>query len=266
MAERFRGYWGNSGLKKKKKSEEEEPIEKNYLNSKQPLTDTEDSESFQLNNDPSSDNQGENNEEQEVNQLGKPPTPGKFTKIASKEVESKNDGDSLLPPRTKFTSKVFNTNGFNLKHARLLHVTKKGNYYFFYQVDRHNLQFITITFSNQFNRYDIETHQISMKNFKDYKYLQSVPKNGSNRSSGGLLLGVSQFKGIVILKLLEDKSYSVLVSMFKLSFDLAFLFIKGFVSRISLVFILYFSHRFLNKQWRKYQAKLNSWNNRRYDS
>ena len=62
-------------------------------------------------------------------------------------------------------------------------------------------------------------------------------------------MGVSQFKGIVLMKLLSSKSYSVLSSVFKLSFDLAFLFIKGFVTRIGLVFLLFWVDGLRRKYW-----------------
>lgn len=58
------------------------------------------------------------------------------------------------------------------------------------------------------------------------------------------------------MKLLESKSYSVLKSSFKLSFDLAFLFINGFVIRIGLVFFLYFAGKFFKKYLRKLKLKL----------
>ena len=86
--------------------------------------------------------------------------------------------------------------------------------------------------------------------------MKNVKKPGKKNSSGGLLVGVSQFKGIVLMKLLESQNSNVLQKSFKLSFDLAFLFIKGFFSRIGLVFLLYYLNKWLNTYWKKFQVKI----------
>lgn len=62
-------------------------------------------------------------------------------------------------------------------------------------------------------------------------------------------MALTHSKGLKLLKLLESRSYGVLAASFKLSFDLAFLFVKGFMTRIGLVFVMYFLAKSWKNQW-----------------
>ena len=155
-----------------------------------------------------------------------------------------------------YNVKQFSSNGFNIMQARNLKIFNDGTIYFIKLDPQNMLHFVTLTFAKDFDDYSIEVHQIGMKNFKDYIFVKNSKKTNQQKASGGLLVGVSQFKGLVLLKLLENQSYSVLSSSFKLSFDLAFLFIKGFMTRISLVFLLYWVNLFIKRNWKKMLIKL----------
>lgn len=166
----------------------------------------------------------------------------------SSSVNDETDDDSA-----GYSVKYFESKGFNLNDASNLKISNYGEIFFLKKESSGMQDFVTLAFSSDFSRYQTVAHQISTRQIKDYVFLPNEKLDGYSGASGGYLVALTHNKGLKLMKLLESRSYGVLAASFKLSFDLAFLFVKGFMTRIGLVFVMYFLAKACQKYWRKIQ-------------
>jgi hypothetical protein len=78
-------------------------------------------------------------------------------------------------PKPEYVSGFFHSSGFNLNTAYNI---KLGTHIlcFFDRDENGVLQFYSISFVEDYSRYEVEIHKIGMGNFKDYMFLRNEKK------------------------------------------------------------------------------------------